>query len=134
MRRRVAEARVGRLATVSSLGRPHVVPCCFVLSGAVLYSAIDAKPKSTLLPQRIRNLQTSSSAALLVDHYTEEWQALWWIRVDGSGRVLEVPSRDLSGERDRALERLAAKYHQYAVEPPPGPVIAIDITRWQAWP
>jgi PPOX class probable F420-dependent enzyme len=104
------------------------------LSGAVLYSAIDAKPKSTLLPQRIRNLQTSSSAALLVDHYTEEWQALWWIRVDGSGRVLEVPSRDLSGERDRALERLAAKYHQYAVEPPPGPVIAIDITRWQAWP
>jgi PPOX class probable F420-dependent enzyme len=134
MRRRVAEARVGRLATVSSLGRPHVVPCCFVLSGAVLYSAIDAKPKSTLRPQRIRNLQATSSAALLVDHYTEDWQALWWIRVDGSGRVLEVPSRDLPGERDRALELLVAKYHQYAVEAPPGPVMAIDITRWQAWP
>ena len=134
MRHRVAEARVGRLATVSSLLRPHVVPCCFVLSGEVLYSAIDAKPKSTRVPQRIRNLQAISSAALLVDHYSEDWQALWWIRLDGSGRVLEVPSRDLAFESDRALELLAAKYQQYELEPPPGPVIAIDITRWQAWP
>ena len=33
MRRRVTEAPVGHLATVSIDGRPHLVPCCFVLEG-----------------------------------------------------------------------------------------------------
>ncbi|MCU1466189.1 MAG: family class F420-dependent oxidoreductase, partial [Actinomycetia bacterium] len=46
MRRRVRDARVARLATVTSDGRPHVLPCCFALSGdtrEVVYSAVDAK-------------------------------------------------------------------------------------------
>jgi PPOX class probable F420-dependent enzyme len=134
MRQRVNDARVGRLATISPQGLPHIVPCCFVLSGAVIYSAVDAKPKSTLRPQRILNLQIAGSAALLVDHYTDDWAKLWWIRVDGTARVLEAISLDETGERDHALELLAGKYDQYVREPPPGPVIAIDIARWRAWP
>lgn len=46
MRRRVGEARSGVLSTVTADGRPHAVPCCFFLKGDVVYSAVDAKPKT----------------------------------------------------------------------------------------
>jgi nitroimidazol reductase NimA-like FMN-containing flavoprotein (pyridoxamine 5'-phosphate oxidase superfamily) len=59
MRRRLAEARVGRLATVTPAGAPHVVPCCFVLDGDRIVSAVDAGPKST---QSLARDQTSGSA------------------------------------------------------------------------
>ena len=132
MRRRVSEARVGRLGTVTDEGRPHLVPCCFALDvphGDVLYSAVDAKPKSTTALRRLANLRANGAASLLVDHYDEDWSALWWVRIDGRGRVVE------SGpERDRALDLLAAKYEQYRRQRPPGAVVAIDTTAWRAWP
>jgi PPOX class probable F420-dependent enzyme len=129
MRGLVQDARVGRLATVTADGRPHVVPCCYVLAGDSIYSAVDAKPKSTLVLRRLLNLSANPTAALLVDHYNDDWSQLWWVRVDGAGRVLET-----GAERDRALSLLAAKYDQYRVTPPPGPALAIDITAWRAWP
>ena len=133
MRRRVAEARVGRLGTVTAEGRPHLVPCCFALDdaggGDVVYSAVDAKPKSTRALRRLANLRATGAASLLVDHYDEDWDALWWVRVDGRGRVVED-----GPERDRALDLLAAKYSQYRRQRPDGPVAAIDVTGWRAWP
>ena len=125
----MAAARVGHLATVTIDGRPHVVPCCFVLDGDVVYSAVDAKPKSTLALRRIANLDANPHATLLVDHYTDDWSALWWIRLDGTGRVIGD-----GHERDRAIALLTAKYRQYEHESPPGPVVAIDIAAWRAWP
>src|SRR4051812_30954340 len=82
MRRRVHDARVARLATVTSEGRPHVVPCCFVLAGNgdVMYSAVDGKPKSTLELRRLANIHAHPHASLLVDHYADDWSALWWVR------------------------------------------------------
>lgn len=129
MRQRVADARVGRLATVSAEGRPHLVPCCYVLAGESLLSAVDAKPKSTKALRRLANVRATGHASLLVDHYAEDWSRLWWVRVDGRGRVIEE-----GPERDDALARLADKYEQYRRHPPPGPVLALDITRWTAWP
>jgi PPOX class probable F420-dependent enzyme len=129
MRRRVSEARVARLATVRRDGRPHVVPCCFALDGDVVYSVVDAKPKSTLALRRLDNIRANSTVVFLIDHYTEDWTAIWWIRLDGTARVVES-----GDDRDRALERLREKYPQYVREPPPGPVITIDVTEWQAWP
>ena len=129
MYRRMAEAPVGRLATVRPDGRPHLVPCCFVLDGETLYSAVDAKPKSTLALRRLENIRAHPRACLLVDHYGEDWATLWWIRVDGAGRIL-----DPGPEHDRALELLVAKYPQYQRDPPPGPVVAVDIVSWAAWP
>jgi PPOX class probable F420-dependent enzyme len=128
-RRRFAQARVARLATLTADFRPHLVPCCFALERDTVYSAVDAKPKSTLALRRLQNIRANPVASLLVDHYEEEWSALWWVRVDGSGRVVE------SGrENDRALGSLAAKYPQYRAAAPPGPVVAVDIDRWRAWP
>ena len=129
MRARVAEARVGRLATVTADGRPHIVPCCFALLEEVIVSAVDAKPKSTLALRRLANLRAHPHAALLVDHYDEDWSTLWWIRVDGDGRVV-----DDGPERDRAVAALAAKYPQYRRQAPPGAVVTLTTTSWRSWP
>lgn len=129
MRRRVQEARVGRLASVRPDGRPHVVPCCFIADGEVVYSAVDAKPKSSLALRRLENVRVNPSVSLLIDHYGEDWSTLWWVRLDGDAQVIESGAR-----REQALERLQSKYRQYEREPPPGPVIVIDITVWRAWP
>ncbi|MGQ0617214.1 MAG: TIGR03668 family PPOX class F420-dependent oxidoreductase [Acidimicrobiia bacterium] len=129
LRRRVAEARVGRLATVTASGRPHLVPCCFALVGEVVYSAVDGKPKTTLALRRLANIRAHPAASLLVDHYDEDWSALWWARLDGNGRVVEA-----GPERDSALDVLAVKYPQYAASRPPGAVVALDVVRWRSWP
>jgi PPOX class probable F420-dependent enzyme len=128
-RDRLAAARVARLGTVTADGRPHLVPCCFALVGDTAYSAVDAKPKSTLALRRLANLRTNPRASLLVDHYAEDWATLWWIRVDGTGRVIED-----GPEHATALAALAAKYEQYRRRTPPGAVVALDITAWRSWP
>jgi PPOX class probable F420-dependent enzyme len=130
IRDRVCAARVARLATVTAGGRPHLVPCCFALHGETVYSAVDdAKPKTTMALQRLANIAANPAAALLVDEYDEDWSSLWWVRLDGTARVVIDPT-----EQATALDLLAAKYPQYARTPPPGDVIAIDISRWRAWP
>jgi PPOX class probable F420-dependent enzyme len=105
------------------------VPCCFALHDRTAYSAVDAKPKSTLNLRRLQNLRAQAACSLLVDHYDEDWTALWWVRVDGKGRVI-----DAGDERDHALSLLALKYEQYRSMPPPGPVVAVDIDNWRQWP
>ena len=134
MRARVGGARSGVLSTITAEGRPHAVPCCFALDGHVVYSAVDAKPKSTLALRRLDNLAVHPAACLLVDSYDDDWTKLWWARVDGTGRVLADDVERDRVERDRALDLLAAKYPQYQVTRPPGPVIALDITSWRFWP
>ena len=94
-----------------------------------MYSAVDAKPKTTLDLRRLKNLQTNTACSLLVDHYEEDWTRLWWIRIDGRGRI--AAERD---ERRHALRLLAAKYEQYTETSPSGPVLAIDIEQWRTWP
>jgi PPOX class probable F420-dependent enzyme len=128
-RRRVVEARIARLGTVTSEGRPHLVPCCFALRGEVAYTAVDAKPKSTLALRRIDNILAHGAASLLVDFYDEDWSALWWIRLDGVGRLIDSPT-----ETEDALQALLEKYPQYGKVAIPGPFIAIDIETWRTWP
>jgi PPOX class probable F420-dependent enzyme len=128
--RLLTEARVGRLATVRADGRPHMVPCCFVYTGDAVYSAVDdVKPKFSPALRRLDNLRANPAATLLVDHYSDDWAQLWWIRVDGDARIV-----DDVVERERAIAQLCLKYEQYARRPPPGPVLAIDVTGWRAWP
>ncbi len=128
MRRRAGPARVGRLATVGADGRPHLVPVCFALIGQTAYSAVDHKPKRSTRLRRIANIQATGQACLLLDDYTEEWSRLWWVRLDGHGRVVADP-----GEAERALDALVGKYAQYANRRPAGPVVALDIARWTGW-
>ena len=122
---RVAAARVGRLATVTADGRPHVVAVCFALAGGRIYTAVDAKPKSTRALRRLENVRATGRASLLVDHYEEDWSKLWWVRVDGPAEVVE--------HHDAALDALAAKYPQYRAQRPAGPLIALTPDAWRTW-
>jgi PPOX class probable F420-dependent enzyme len=128
MRERVAAARVGRLATLRSDGRPHLVPICFALEGDTLYSAVDEKPKRSKRLQRLENIRRRPDVTVLVDHYEEDWSRLWWVRLDGTARVL-----DGGKEREQALVLLRTKYEQYRREPPTGAVIAVRVERWSGW-
>jgi PPOX class probable F420-dependent enzyme len=129
---RLRAARVGRLATVTPEGSPHVVPFVFVVlerdGRLVAYWVVDEKPKRSRRLQRLRNTEANASVEILVDEYSDDWGRLWWVRAAGTGRVVRSHS-----ERVAALDALRAKYEQYASSPPTGPVVAIDIQRVTGW-
>jgi PPOX class probable F420-dependent enzyme len=125
---RLTAARVARLATTDPDGRPHLVPIVFVLDGDTLYSAVDRKPKSSSKLRRIENARARPDVTILVDHYEEDWDQLWWIRLRGRARVL-----DEGDERDHAIALLQEKYQQYRAEPPDGAVLAVDVTDMREW-
>jgi PPOX class probable F420-dependent enzyme len=125
---RLTAARVARLATIDPDGRPHLVPIVFVVDRDTLYSAVDHKPKRSQTLRRIENARARPDVTLLVDHYEEDWQRLWWLRVRGQARVL-----DEGEERERALSLLVDKYEQYRAQRPEGPVLAVDVTEVRQW-
>ncbi len=128
-RRRFAAATHAHLASADERGRPHLVPLVFVLRGETIYSAVDAKPKRTTSLRRLANVAANPHVAVLVDHYAEDWDSLWWVRAEGTGRVLDATDAEA---RD-ALGLLSARYAQYRHQPPSGPVLAIDVERWSGW-
>lgn len=133
IRRLLVAAQVGRLATVAPGGRPHVVPFCFALIGERIVSAVDSKPKRRpggRRPEltRITNIRANPAVEILVDHYEDDWNRLWWLRGRG------VATIHLGGrEWEEAVEVLSAKYSQYRQARPAGPVVSILVQRWTAW-
>ena len=127
-RRRVEAARVARMATVGGDGRPHLVPISFALDGQILYFAVDAKPKRTTNLKRLRNIAANPAVSILIDHYEDEWEGLWWVRLDGTARVVTAPD-----ESNQALDLLAQRYPQYIATRPAGPVVAVAIESMTGW-
>jgi PPOX class probable F420-dependent enzyme len=128
-RSRFVAARVARLASASAQARPHLVPIVFAIAGDVLFTAVDAKPKTTTALRRLANVAANPQVAVLADHYEDDWNRLWWARADGTARVLGAAEPEAS----MALALLAERYPIYRTLPPPGPVIAIDVARWSGW-
>ena len=124
---RFGAARVARLATTDADGSPHLVPVVFALVGETVWTAVDAKPKTTTMLRRLDNVRAHPAVSLLVDHYADDWATLWWVRADGVATVLVVD------EGRAGLDALTAKYPQYQEKPPPGPVLRVDVTRWVSW-
>lgn len=123
---------MAHLATAQD-GEPALVPVCFVLRGDRLYSAIDAKPKRvpTERLRRVRHLRANPRAAVLLDHYEEDWRRLWFILLEGQVRLLES-----GAEHDRAIAALQRKYPQYGTAMPLAPdalVIALDVAGCRYW-
>ncbi len=126
--RRAGAARVARLATVGADGRPHTVPICFALDNRTLYFAVDAKPKRTTDLKRLRNIAANPSVSILVDHYEDDWARLWWVRLDGTARVVTGDA-----EVEKAQHLLSQRYAQYRAARPAGPVVAVAIEGVTGW-
>jgi len=132
LRRRVGRVRVGHFATTD--GRePALVPVCFVVLGDTVYHAIDAKPKSAAPGKlrRVRNVRGNRSAALLVDHYEDDWRRLWFVLMRGRARLIAK-----GVEHDRAIVALRRKYPQYRTLLPlqrDALIIALDLRRISHW-
>src|SRR5262249_11778729 len=107
---------------------PHLIPITFAVDADLIYTAVDAKPKTTTNLRRLRNIRADPRVAVLADHYEADWDRLWWARAEGLASILGAPA-DLAAP----LELLAARYPQYRVNPPAGPVIAITVDRWTGW-
>lgn len=129
VRRRVTEARVARLATADESGEPHLIPIVFALAGDAIHTCVDDKPKTTRRLRRLADIAANPRVSVLVDHYSDDWSQLWWIRIDG---IATVHAADTDAGAT-GLDALARKYPQYQSKRPPGPVITIAGLRWRAW-
>lgn len=130
-RARFAEARVARLATLDSSGRPHLVPITFAVLDETLCTVVDAKPKSSTRLRRLANIAANPQVSVLVDHYADDWDELWWARADGTARIVDVAPGD--ARTRAALAALADRYPAYREATPSGPLVLVDVRRWSGW-
>ncbi len=127
----LAHAPVGRLATADSNGVPHVIPICYALMHGMIYSVLDQKPKRATLTRlrRVRNILVNPQVSLVIDHYEENWERLWYILISGHAELLEEGE-----ERPSAIQVLREKYAQYrAMNLDPNPVIKITPSHVVSW-
>jgi PPOX class probable F420-dependent enzyme len=126
-----AQSPVARLATTAHDGTPHLVPVVFAVAEDAedtVYTAVDAKPKTTRRLRRLDNIRANPRVSLLVDHYEHDWTRLWWVRADGAATIHHDDQAAADGYR-----LLRAKYPQYQSVPLDGPVIAVAVDRWVNW-
>lgn len=125
-------ARVAHLATADQYARPHVVPIVFVYEDPFVFTPIDDKRKAVNDwhdLRRVRNVETNGRAAVLVDHYEEDWARCAWVRVDGVAEMLTA-----GDDYERALALLSRKYPQYERMPlRDAPVIRVRIEHVSQW-
>lgn len=128
----IETAQIGRLATVDTEGRPHVVPICFTLVDGHVVTAIDEKPKNTSPDtlRRSQNISENPHVALIVDHYTDDWSQLGWVQVRGKATYC-TPSDE---PHSSAVTALRQKYDQYTNHNLENcPLIRISLNSVRSW-
>jgi PPOX class probable F420-dependent enzyme len=115
----VERERVCRLATVNADGMPHVVPLCHVFAGGKIYlGSADTGPK-------VRNIKANPRVAVVVDVYTDYWNTLKSVMVQGRAKLIER-----GPAFQRARRKLYDKYPHYSKEAAlsPSDSVIIEIT------
>jgi PPOX class probable F420-dependent enzyme len=123
--------RVARFATVGADGQPHVIPVCYALIESTVFFTIDEKPKkqSRTPLKRLQNLIDNPEAALVVDHYEEDWSRLGWVMLQGHADILAA-----GHEHDLAQSRLRERYPQLkTMRIEALPVVALRIDHVASW-
>jgi len=116
------------LATVHPIRGVDPVPVVFALSGRDVLIPVDTiKAKRTTELQRVRNIAADPRCALLVDHYSEDWGELWWVRVSGS--ATQCRPDDL----EEATGLLAARHPQYGAPGSIATVLVLTPTTLIGW-
>lgn len=105
-----------------------MVPATFALNDGRVVTAIDWKPKQGSTLQRISNIERDPRVTFLAHHYSEDWDALWWVRVDGRAEVHREGS-----VWEQAIDALVAKYDQYRTRRPEGAAIVITPEAIRSW-
>lgn len=123
-----AQSPVATLATVGPGSAPHLVPVVFAVHNDVIYTAVDAKRKSTHRLRRLTNIEGNPQVSLLVDHYTDDWGQLWWARADGLAEIHHSGEEMANG-----YALLRNKYVQYDRVALDGPVVTVRVRQWSSW-
>lgn len=125
---RFAESPVAMLATVGADAAPHLVPVVFAVHRDVVFTAVDAKRKTTHRLRRLANIEVNPQVSMLVDNYEADWTRLWWVRADGRAEI------HYSGEEmATGYALLRRKYPQYQRFELAGPVVTVDVAKWSSW-
>jgi PPOX class probable F420-dependent enzyme len=114
----LSSAQVARLGLLDERDLPRVLPVTFAVFEGAVWSAIDQKPKRAGEPARVRRLRRRPDAALLVDRYDEDWSRLAWVELRGPVTIQPIGP---------ALDALALRYDQYRADPPPGPLLRLEV-------
>jgi len=81
----------------------------------------------------VRDILVMPDVALLVDRWSEDWSQLAWLRVYGTGQVLE-PQPHEHAEHVAAVAALRLKYPQYESHAlDTRPIIRVAIERVVSW-
>ena len=122
----VGRERVCRLATASADGVPHVVPLCHVFTGGKIYVGSASKGA------KVRNIKANPRVAVTVDVYSDYWNGLKGVMVQGRAKLIER-----GPAFQRARRKLYDKYPQYptdaALSPSDSVIIEITPTHVFTW-
>ncbi len=142
----VSEARTATLATITPAGRARLVPVCFVVipenaqSPLLVYSPLDEKPKSVADVRglgRVRDIAANPEVTILIDRWSEDWDRLGWVRLEGRAMLLEPTAAAVAAaasEHAVVVAALRAKYPQYAEHALESlPMIRIAVDRVASW-
>ena len=126
-RKRMDSSSFGVLGTVDPDRGTHVVPVVFAVFHDELVVPIDSvKPKKSRQLRRINNLRLDARASLVVDHRSEDWTELWWVRAD----LGFVGTEDYG---DGWPQRLANRYPQYREAGTVGSLLLFRIRNLSGW-
>ena len=100
--------RVARVATVGSDRVPHNVPVCPIFAKNKVYFATEKNAK------KVRNIQTNPNVTIAFDEYTEAWDYLRGVMLQGQARIVG------KSEFRTLRKKIYDKYSQYEQSAPLG--------------
>jgi len=100
--------RVARVATVGSDRVPHNVPVCPIFDKHKVYFATEKNAK------KVRNIQNNPNVTIAFDEYTEAWDYLRGVMLQGQARIVG------KSEFRTLRKKIYDKYSQYEQSAPLG--------------
>jgi nitroimidazol reductase NimA-like FMN-containing flavoprotein (pyridoxamine 5'-phosphate oxidase superfamily) len=100
--------RVARVATVGSDRVPHNVPVCPVFDKNKVYFGTEKKAR------KLRNIQDNPNVTMAFDEYTEAWEYLRGVMLQGRARIVG------KSEFRTLRKKIYDKYSQYEQSAPLG--------------
>ncbi len=122
----LARERICRAATAGKDGVPHVVPVCHTLADGKIYFGTGSDS------MKAQNLQANPHLAIVVDLYSEDWDFLKGVMIQGTAKLIR---RGPQFRKIRAL--LYQKYSQYpddaALEEADSVLVEMTPVRMASW-